>query len=267
RPRGPRQTRPPRRPRHHLRQRALRPRPQPHGARRPRHQALRRLHGLRPARHPHPAPRRLPGARRRRRRRTLRSPLPRPLHPTPRRPGLRAARTTRRLRQLLAQWGGVSRAKTCEKGALPESIQPPPDRGSHSDPLALHWRPTMRSRILALCTLTLLCVRAHADSAPIWLQVTTPHFTVLTDASAKQARHIAGQFERMQAVFQKLLPASLPDPGSPIIVLAVKNSREFAALQPAAYQQKGSLKLAGLFVQNTDRNYILVRLDTEGPHP
>ena len=125
----------------------------------------------------------------------------------------------------------------------------------------------MRSRILALCTLTLLCVPAHADSAPIWLQVTTPHFTVVTDASAKQARHIAGQFERMQAVFQKLLPASHPDPGSPIIVLAVKNSREFAALQPAAYQQKGSLKLAGLFLQNTDRNYILVRLDTEGPHP
>ena len=52
-----RQTRHPRRPRHHLRQRALRPRPQPHGARRQGHQALRRLHGLRPARHPHPAPR------------------------------------------------------------------------------------------------------------------------------------------------------------------------------------------------------------------
>ena len=125
----------------------------------------------------------------------------------------------------------------------------------------------MRARILAVCTLTLLCVRAHADSAPVWLQVTTPHFTVITDAGEKQARHVAGQFERMQAVFHKILPGTHSDPGAPIVVLALKNRRDFQTVEPAEYLAKGQLDLAGLFLQSNDRTYILVRLDAGGDHP
>src|SRR6201987_4947057 len=126
----------------------------------------------------------------------------------------------------------------------------------------------MRTRFLALCTLALLCARAHADSTPVWLQVTTPHFTVVTDAGEKQARHIAGQFERMQAVFHKILPAAHSDPGAaPIVVLAVKNRRDFQALEPAEYLTKGKLDLAGLFLQSNDRTYILIRLDAGGDPP
>ena len=125
----------------------------------------------------------------------------------------------------------------------------------------------MRFRTLAFCTLMLLCVRAHADSAPVWLQVTTPHFTVITDANEKQARHVAGQFERMQAVFHKILPAAHSDPAVPIVVLALKNRRDFQTVEPAEYLAKGKLDLAGLFLQSNDRNYILLRLDAAGDHP
>lgn len=130
----------------------------------------------------------------------------------------------------------------------------------------------MRIRLTAFCVLTLcpwavLCPRAHAAAAPVWIEVTTPHFTVISDAGEKQARHVAGQFERMQAVFHKILPAMQSDTGSPIVVLAVKNRRDFQALEPAAYLSKNSLDLAGLFMQSSDRNYILVRLDAEGEHP
>jgi hypothetical protein len=125
----------------------------------------------------------------------------------------------------------------------------------------------MRTRLLAISILALLCVPAHAASSPTWLEVTTPHFTVVTDAGEKQARHVAAQFERMQLVFHKLVPDANSDPGSPIVVLALKNRRDFQSLQPAAYLAKGSMELAGLFLQNTDRNYILVRLDAEGEHP
>ncbi len=125
----------------------------------------------------------------------------------------------------------------------------------------------MRTRLLAASILALLCVRAHAESNPTWLQVTTPHFTVITDASEKQARHVAGQFERMQAMFHRILPAAHSDVGSPIIVLAVKSRRDFQSLEPAAYLGKGQLNLAGLFLQNGESNYILVRLDTEDEHP
>ena len=43
-------------------------------------------------------------------------------------------------------------------------------------------------------------------SSEAWLQLRSPHFTVVTDANEKQARHIAGQFERMRWVFQTLFP-------------------------------------------------------------
>ena len=125
----------------------------------------------------------------------------------------------------------------------------------------------MRFRILAACTLALLCVRARADSAPVWLQVTTPHFTVITDAGEKQARRIAGQFERMQAVFHKILPGSHSDSGIPIVVLALKNRRDFQTVEPAEYLAKGQLDLAGLFLQSNDRVYILIRLEANGDHP
>ena len=125
----------------------------------------------------------------------------------------------------------------------------------------------MRVYLPALCTLMLVCVGVRADSAPAWLEVTTPHFTVVTDAGEKQARHVAGQFERMQAVFSKILPAAQSDPGGPIVVLAVKNRRDFQTVEPAEYLGKGKIDLAGLFVQADDRCYILVRLDDPSVHP
>ena len=70
---------------------------------------------------------------------------------------------------------------------------------------------------------------------------TTPHFTVVTDAGEKQARHVAGQFERMQAVFHKILPATRSDPGAPIVVLALKNKRDFQTVEPPTTSPKASL--------------------------
>ena len=105
---------------------------------------------------------------------------------------------------------------------------------------------------------------AKTDS---WVQVTTPHFIVLSDSNEKQARHVAGQFERMRAVFQKQLPRARVDAASPIIVLAMKDKKGFQDLEPAAYLARGQAELAGLFLRTPDKNYVLLRLDAEGEHP
>jgi Tfp pilus assembly protein PilF len=121
---------------------------------------------------------------------------------------------------------------------------------------------------VVLCALALLCVRVSAESEPRWFQVQTEHFTVITDGSEKQGLHIAGQLERMQAVFTRLIPTAHSDTGSPIVVLALKNKRDFQSLEPAAYLAKNQLDLAGLFLQTPDKSYILLRLDaTGGEHP
>ncbi len=95
----------------------------------------------------------------------------------------------------------------------------------------------------------------------------SPHFLVLTDADEKQGRRVAGQFEEMREVFHRLMPSVGDDAGSPIIVLALRDKKDFDALEPAAYLKKGSLNLAGLFLRAPDKNYILLRLDQQGEHP
>src|SRR5271170_980663 len=105
-------------------------------------------------------------------------------------------------------------------------------------------------------------------SAPAWVEIQSPHFTLITDANEKQGVHVLDQFERMRWVFQTLFHGTNVDPAAPIIVIAAKNKKDFEALEPAAYLAKGQISLAGLFLNTQDKNYILLRLDTEGEqHP
>ena len=105
------------------------------------------------------------------------------------------------------------------------------------------------------------------DKTENWVEVRSPHFTVITNSSEKQGRRVADQFERMRSVFHVAFPKLQIDPGAPIIVLAIKDERDFKALEPEAYLARGSLKLGGLFLRAPDKNYVLMRLDAEGEHP
>jgi tetratricopeptide (TPR) repeat protein len=100
-----------------------------------------------------------------------------------------------------------------------------------------------------------------------WIEIRSPHFVVLTDTNEKQGRRVASQFERMRTLFHILMPAAADSPGSPIIVLALKDRKAFQALEPEAYLAKGQLDLAGFFSRAPDKNYILLRLDAQGEHP
>jgi hypothetical protein len=124
----------------------------------------------------------------------------------------------------------------------------------------------MFSRILLFTLITAVPAlpRSRVEN---WVEVRSAHFIVATDSNEKQARRIADQFERMRAVFQKQLPELQVDPGTPIIVLAVKDEKDFRMLEPQEYLAKGQLKLGGVFLRAADKNYVLMRLDAEGEHP
>lgn len=125
----------------------------------------------------------------------------------------------------------------------------------------------MPRRILLLVPLLATALASGHDKPENWLQVRSQHFIVATNSNEKQGRRIADQFERMRWVFHRLMPKVQDDPGSPIVVLAVKDEKDFRALEPESYLAKGQLKLGGLFLRAPDRNYILLRLDAEGEHP
>ena len=124
------------------------------------------------------------------------------------------------------------------------------------------------SKRLVLLPLILTAALAPArDKAENWTEVRSPHFTVVTNSNEKQGRRVADQFERMRSVFHVAFPKLQIDPGSPIVVLAIKDDKDFKALEPESYLTKGSLKLGGLFLRAPDKNYVLMRLDAEGDHP
>jgi tetratricopeptide (TPR) repeat protein len=119
---------------------------------------------------------------------------------------------------------------------------------------------------LVVLLITVAC--AVASAAPDqWINVSSSHFTVLTNSNEKQARHVLDQFERMRWVFQTLFPAMNSDPATPIFVYGAKNEKTFRSVEPAAYLAKGQLNLFGYFLTAQDKNYILVRLDAEQEHP
>ncbi len=105
------------------------------------------------------------------------------------------------------------------------------------------------------------------DKAESWIEVSSPHFTVLTNSNERQGRHTLDQFERMRSVFHAAFPKMQVDPGAPIVILAIKDEKNFRALEPTAYLAKGSLRLGGLFLPAPDKNYVLMQLDAEGEHP
>jgi tetratricopeptide (TPR) repeat protein len=107
---------------------------------------------------------------------------------------------------------------------------------------------------------------AAGASMDRWVEARSTHFIVLTDASEKQARRLAGQFERIHLVFHTLLPMAEDDGAAPVRVLAVKDSRAMQALEPEAYLGKGRMELAGLFLRVPDTSYILLRLDAQQQH-
>jgi tetratricopeptide (TPR) repeat protein len=125
---------------------------------------------------------------------------------------------------------------------------------------------SFRLLVLFPVLLSLTAAFAH-DSAPAWVEVRSPHFIVMTDSNAKQAAHLADQFERMRAVLHTLFPSAKVDAPAPIFVIAAKDQKSFRTLEPADYLAKGKLPLAGYFLQGPEKNYILLRLDAEHEHP
>jgi Tfp pilus assembly protein PilF len=125
----------------------------------------------------------------------------------------------------------------------------------------------MSKRLFLLLPVLAAALAPARDKPDNWIEVRSPHFVVTTNANEKQGRRIADQFERMRSVFYVAFPKLQIDPGSPIVVLAIKDEKDFKALEPEAYLAKGSLKLGGLFLRAPDKNYVLMRLDAEGNHP
>ena len=101
--------------------------------------------------------------------------------------------------------------------------------------------------VLVVVSLAALVPFAGAQSetrSDTWLQVRTPYFVIASNATEKEARRAAHQFEGMRSVFQRVFPDAQLDTAAPMLVLAVQDKAALRALEPEAYLARDNSTLS-----------------------
>jgi len=100
-----------------------------------------------------------------------------------------------------------------------------------------------------------------AVAADRWIQIQSPHFTVLTDDDEKRGREVAKRFEQMRSVFAALFFRGKVDAAVPLEIIALRNNKEVRAQSPLFNGKV--VEVAGYFQPGVDRNFILLDLSSQ----
>jgi len=106
-------------------------------------------------------------------------------------------------------------------------------------------------------SLLLSCSAALAADQQ-WLQVSSDHFIVLTDAGDKQGHEVAARFEQMRAVFGQLLLRGRLRMAEPIEIIAIRSDKDYANIAPLVNGQP--MQAPAFFLAGEDRIFIVLNL-------
>jgi tetratricopeptide (TPR) repeat protein len=119
----------------------------------------------------------------------------------------------------------------------------------------------MRFRLSLLACLVFTLPALAADAQ--WVEVHSPHFSVVTDAGEKRGRDVAVRFEQMRAVFGSLMVKAKVNTPVPLQIIAFRSSKELRQFAPI-FQGKPT-EVSGLFQGSSDRGFILLDMSSENP--
>lgn len=116
--------------------------------------------------------------------------------------------------------------------------------------------------ILAVCTAT-----SRPAAATPWVEIRSPHFTVVTDAGEKTGRNVAWQFEQIHATLQRGWPWLGDQIDRPIVVYGAKDEKSMRGLLPQYWEKNGGFHPVGQFATAPDRYCLVLQTDirTDGP--
>ena len=120
--------------------------------------------------------------------------------------------------------------------------------------------------VLALLAM-LFASLSRAEHHETWVEVRSPHFTVLSNAGEHEGRLTAQQFEEIRAMFEQRYPTLRADWGKPTVIFALKNEDSLKLFLPGYGKDQNAMRLSGLYRLAYDRNYALVRTDVRGTGP
>jgi len=118
-----------------------------------------------------------------------------------------------------------------------------------------------RARFIPLYVVLLafiVCPCAPAATEPGWVEIHSPHFTVITDAGDKKGREVALRFEQMRAVFADLLSKDRLHQSIPLTILALKNDKAY--YQAAPLQHGQPIEVPGFFLSGEDQDFVVLNL-------
>ncbi|HKC01445.1 MAG TPA: tetratricopeptide repeat protein [Terriglobales bacterium] len=98
---------------------------------------------------------------------------------------------------------------------------------------------------------------------PLWVEVRSPNFSVITDAGDKRGRDVALHFEQMRSVFGTLMTKANVNLSVPLQIVAFRSSKEMRQVAPV-FNGKPT-ELAGLFQGGEDRSFIMLDMSVDNP--
>ena len=117
----------------------------------------------------------------------------------------------------------------------------------------------MKTRLLCCFLFSSLVISAFAETQ--WVEIRSPHFSVVTDAGEKRGREVAVRFEQMRAVFGALMTRAKVNLPIPLQIVAFRSSKEFKQFVPLWHGKP--TQLSGLFQPGEDRCFIMLDLSVE----
>lgn len=122
-----------------------------------------------------------------------------------------------------------------------------------------------RSALVLGCAAAAWIVTAPVAAAPSWIEVRSPHFTVVSDAGEGAARNLAWQFEQIRGALADVWPWIGDYVDRPIVVVGARNESSMKALTPGWFE-KGQ-KFSSITLHGRDRHYLVIETDVRADGP
>jgi len=123
-------------------------------------------------------------------------------------------------------------------------------------------RSSRRLTIFAACAAALLTTPSRATAAePPWIEMTSAHFRVVSNAGERSTRTLTWQFEQIRSVVATVWPWAHLELGTPITVIVLRDESSLRALAPQFWERKNDVRPASVWASAADQHYIAIRAD------
>jgi tetratricopeptide (TPR) repeat protein len=117
-------------------------------------------------------------------------------------------------------------------------------------------------RMMAVvCLLFLAAGRLSARED--WIEVKSDHFTVVSDAGARDTRTLAWRLEQVRNVMVNLWAWARADLNKPLRVVVLKDENAMRAFAPTYWEQRGGIRPASVWTTGADQHYLAIRADVD----